>query len=73
MSGGLGSILSLPVSRVLGIIIGNSFMSSPLSFSFSWQGWLMWLVGSLLVAALASLLPARTAVRLTIREVINYE
>jgi len=72
-SGGLGSLLSLPVSQVLGYVIGNSFMSSPLHFSFSWQGWLLWLGGSLLIAALASLIPARTAVQMTIREVITYE
>ena len=42
-------------------------------FVFSPQGLSIWLVVVLVLSALASLIPARNAVHLTIRDVLAYE
>jgi putative ABC transport system permease protein len=43
------------------------------SYIFSTSGAILWLGIVLVVAFLASLLPARRASRLTVREVLSYE
>jgi len=48
-------------------------MKVPLQFTLSFQGLLIWLAFVLVISALASLIPARSAVRLTIRDVLAYE
>ncbi len=73
VSWGLGLALSFPLTYVLNTAVGISMFNSPLSFSYSLQGTLGWLGGVLLLAALASLMPAWNASRMTIREVLAYE
>lgn len=68
-----GSLLSLPISKVLGELIGYAFVNSPLEFVFSLQGLVIWLVIVVVISALASLLPAMNAARLTVRDVLAYE
>jgi putative ABC transport system permease protein len=65
--------LSLPASRVLSDAFGNAFIHTPLSFEFSLLGLLLWLLLCLALAAAASLLPAWSASRLTVRQAISYE
>jgi putative ABC transport system permease protein len=48
-------------------------LRTPLSFRFSFTGALGWLVAVLFLAAIASLWPARSASRLSVREVLAYE
>jgi ABC-type lipoprotein release transport system permease subunit len=43
------------------------------TFQYSLLGPLVWFGLALLIGVLASLAPARDAVRLTVREVLNYE
>jgi len=69
----LGAILALPLSKLLSDAIGIAFIQKPLSFTFSTGGVLVWLILAIVVAALASFLPARNASRLTVREVLAYE
>ncbi len=69
----LGTILALPLSKVLSNAIGNGFLKSPLTFTFSTTGTLVWLVVVVILAGLASLLPARRASHLSVREVLAYE
>lgn len=66
-------ILGLPLSKLLSDQVGNAFVDAPLSFSFSFAAIALWLVIVLLLATLASFFPARTASRLTVREVLAYE
>jgi putative ABC transport system permease protein len=40
---------------------------------FTYQGFAIWLLVVLVLSAVASILPARNAARLTIREVLAYE
>ena len=69
----MGSVLAWPISRVLSDIVGVQFMQAPLSYRFSVGGALLWLGIALVLAALASFLPARSASRLSVREVLAYE
>lgn len=73
LSGLIGMVLALPVAALLSYQVGVLFLQSPLSFSFSFFGVGIWLILSALLAVLASLLPARNATRLSVREVISYE
>ena len=66
-------IVSYPLSRLLSDQVGYAFVDAPLSFAFSWAGIAVWLALVLVLAGLASYLPARSASRLTVREVLAYE
>jgi len=69
----LGALFAIPVGQLLSQIVGIAIFQSPLTFVFSWDGFLVWLVLIMIISALASGLPARTASRLTVREVLSYE
>lgn len=69
----LGALLAIPIGMGLAYVVGISFLQSPLKFVFSPDGFLLWLVLVVVISTLASVLPARTASRLTIREVLAYE
>ena len=69
----IGSIIALPASRILANQVGISLFQAAPSFVFSVAGLFIWLGTVLLLAALASYLPARGASRLTVREVLSYE
>jgi putative ABC transport system permease protein len=73
MSWLLGVIFSIPITFMLSSIIGLAIFNSPLGFTFTWLGIITWLALVLVLSSLASVLPARNAVRLTIREVLAYE
>jgi putative ABC transport system permease protein len=68
-----GAILALPITFLLSNVISLAIFSSPAQFAFTAQGVLVWLGVVLLLSVVASLLPARNASRLTIREVLAYE
>ena len=69
----LGTILSLPLSRVLSHLVGVAFLKVPLDYKFSMAGVLIWFAIILLISTLASLLPAYKAARLSVREILGYE
>ncbi len=69
----LGTLLALPLSKVLSDAVGVGFIQAELSYRFSTGGAGGWLAVILLIAAVASLLPARGASRITVREVLAYE
>jgi putative ABC transport system permease protein len=69
----VGTVLALPASRVLSDQVGLAFIQTPLSYVFSFLGVGLWLVLVVTLAAFASILPARAASRLTIREVLAYQ
>lgn len=69
----LGAVLSFPITFLLSNVISLSIFNSPAEFAFSAQGLLIWLAVVVLLSVLASILPARNALRLTIREVLAYE
>jgi putative ABC transport system permease protein len=69
----LGGMLALPLSWGLSYAIGVAFVQAPLAYSFSAVGLLLWLALVLLLSVLASVMPARSAWRLSVREVLAYE
>ncbi|MFZ2096655.1 MAG: FtsX-like permease family protein [Anaerolineales bacterium] len=69
----LGAIFSFPITILLSRIISLAIFNSPSQFVLSPQGFFIWLGLVLVLSALASVLPARNAARLTIREVLAYE
>ncbi|GAB4429936.1 MAG: FtsX-like permease family protein [Chloroflexi bacterium OHK40] len=69
----LGTLLSLPLSYAMCYAFGKGLLNAPLTWVYSLPGVALWLVIVLLIAVVASLLPARSAVRLTVREVLAYE
>jgi putative ABC transport system permease protein len=69
----LGVMLSLPISRLLTDTVGQLIFQFPLSFQFSPNGTVIWLVISVVLATIASFLPAWNASRVTVRDVLAYE
>ncbi|MCA1954785.1 MAG: ABC transporter permease [Anaerolinea sp.] len=69
----IGALLAFPISRVLTDTISRAIFDAPMAISYVADGFLIWLGLVILLAMIASLLPARSAVRLTIREVLSYE
>ncbi len=65
--------VAIPITRWFDQNLGTRLMSVPLQYVFSTQGVIIWLIGVLILATVASLLPARSAVRLTVRDVLAYE
>ncbi len=65
--------LSFPISHFLLKIVSEAMLGSPLPLTFTYQGFIIWLAAVLVLSVVASILPARNAASLTIREVLAYE
>lgn len=73
ISFGLAVILSVPFTYLLSTIVSLAVFQTPIDVVFTYTGYAIWLGLVLALSALASILPARNAARLTIREVLAYE
>lgn len=73
----LSWLLALPagalIAWVLSVGVGKAFLNHPLPYAYAPESTLAWLGLTLILVALASLLPAWRATRLTVREVLTYE
>lgn len=69
----VGSLLSFPISNVLSDTISQAIFDAPSILAYKATGFFVWLGLVTLLAVLASVIPARNAARLTIREVLAYE
>jgi putative ABC transport system permease protein len=69
----VGTIGSLPLGMWLAGELGPRILYHPLDFVFSWTGAALWLVIVGAIAVVASLIPAQSAARLTIRETLAYD
>jgi putative ABC transport system permease protein len=73
----LSWLLSVAVSAPAGVILAGAVVyavfKSPVNFQYSFAGLAIWLVVIILIGVFSSLAPARSAVRLTVREVLDYE
>ena len=65
--------LAIPLTHVLTFGVGMAIFTAPLPVVYSLSGMLVWLFGTLLLAAIASSLPASRASRLTVRDTLAYE
>ena len=69
----LAAILAIPFTHGLSAIVSNATFETPIKVYFTPTGYLIWLGLVIILSVLASVLPARGASRLTIREVLAYE
>ena len=68
-----GTVLAVPIGMALSDAVGLAILKTPLSFAYSFQGAALWLTLAVVIAALSSLVPARSAAQLTVHEVLAYE
>jgi putative ABC transport system permease protein len=73
LSFGIAIILSVPFTYLLSTIVSLAVFETPIQVVFTLTGYAIWLALVLILSAIASILPARNAARLTIREVLAYE
>ncbi len=66
-------LLSIPITNVLGFGVGIAIFGTPLSMVYGLTGIIAWLIFTLVLAAIASALPARRASHLTVRDTLVYE
>ena len=64
---------SIPLAVWLGNSLGLSLLARPLDYHFSVPAVLMWLGLTIVISIVASLIPAQSAARLTIRDALVYE
>jgi putative ABC transport system permease protein len=68
-----GTLLALPLSKIMSDAVGMPLMGTPITFNFSLAGVGLWLIVVVILSVLASFIPARNASRLTVRQVLAYE
>lgn len=73
MSFALAVLLSVPFTYLLSTIVSLAVFQTPIDVVFTFTGYGIWLALVLVLSAVASILPARNAASLTIREVLAYE
>jgi putative ABC transport system permease protein len=69
----LGCILAFPMSKILSDTVSQAIFNSPSNLGLTPAGFTIWLAAVIVLSVLASVMPARSASRLTIREVLAYE
>jgi len=69
----LAILLSIPFTYLLATIVSVAVFETPVEVVFTYSGYLIWFGLVLCLSALACILPARNAAKLTIREVLAYE
>jgi putative ABC transport system permease protein len=68
-----GFLASFPISYLMSVRIGMVFAKQPLTYIYDGRGPVFWLLIVMAVAAVASLVPARNAANLLVRETLAYE
>jgi len=69
----LAVVLTIPISYLFAIGVGQAFFQSPLPSTFSITGVVICLLGTVAVAALSCFFPARSTANLSVREALFYE
>ncbi|MGD2027807.1 MAG: ABC transporter permease, partial [Anaerolineales bacterium] len=69
----LAGLVSGPTAAGLASAVIQAVLQTDLTFSYSFSGLFIWLGIIVVIGALSSLSPARNAVQLTVREVLDYE
>jgi putative ABC transport system permease protein len=73
ISFGLSILLSFPITNVLSNVVSQAIFGSPVAFRYTPTGYFVWLGIVVVLSVVASILPAKNASDLTIREVLAYE
>jgi putative ABC transport system permease protein len=66
-------LLAIPITAVLCFGVGMAILTAPMPVVFGTTGVIAWLIFTLVLATIASALPARRASRLTVRDTLAYE
>jgi putative ABC transport system permease protein len=66
-------LLAFPITGVLTFGVGMAIATAPLPNVYGVTGVIAWLIFTLVLATIASALPARRASRLTVRDTLAYE
>lgn len=66
-------VLAIPITNVLCFGVGMAILTAPMPAVYGVTGILAWLIFTLVLATIASALPARRASRLTVRDTLAYE
>jgi putative ABC transport system permease protein len=76
LQGFLSWIIAVPISfmvgRALANALGQTMFEANLDYQYSFQAVIIWLVGILIISTLASVLPARSATRVSVRDSLAY-
>ncbi len=73
ISFGLSILLSFPITSVLSSVVSEAIFSSPVAFRYTPIGYYIWFGIVVILSIVASIMPARNASQMTIREVLAYE
>jgi putative ABC transport system permease protein len=65
--------LSYPAAYLFGNAIADTLIHIPLEFSYSIESVFLWLLVVVVISALASMLPALRATRVSVRQSLAYE
>jgi putative ABC transport system permease protein len=69
----LASLLALPQSKLMSMMVGINFIKVPLDFAFATGAIGLWLIIVVILSVFASYLPARNASRIRVQEALEYE
>lgn len=67
------ALLALPLSRLMTELLSQALFQTPARFNLTPNGFGVWLALVLILSALAALVPARNAARITVRDALAYE
>jgi len=73
ISWGIGSLLAFPISNLMSNAISQALFDASTTITYTPTGFIIWFLVVSLLSIGASVLPARKAAKLTIREVLAYE
>lgn len=73
MSWLISCVVAVPISKILSDVISQAIFNTVSTLTYGAFGVLIWLGVVVVLSTLASVLPARSAAHLTIREVLAYE
>jgi putative ABC transport system permease protein len=69
----IGSLLAFPISTLMSNAISQALFDASTTITYTPTGFVIWLIVVSILSIGASVLPARRAASLTIREVLAYE
>jgi putative ABC transport system permease protein len=73
ISWALGALAAFPISQALYDILSRALFQTEGKAVITQDGFLTWLILAVILSGIASLLPARSASRMTVRDVLAYE
>ncbi len=73
ISWAISILLSFPITGILTFGVGMAVLTAPMPAVYGLNGIIAWLIFTIILATIASALPARNASRLTVRDTLAYE